>query len=568
MHWVYRKICIPSVATVPLTPFELFYGHRLDVSSSQPFSCLAYVHLQKDQRPALAPHAAQCVFIGYPLDYKGWRFWWLQSRKEIISDSVVFRESMFPFCKPGLSGVNISTNLSPPTTQRTISPLLESPVPAFTLFPALPAAPTGPPLLPPACPLSPQPALHSQPASPHPLLPPVMPSDDPSPRLVVGIPHSAADLSAFATPPTVPFAIVAPPAANVERPRTPPAVRDLMDSFEHHPSCEAPLPDKHPSCARQPSALAKANTRQVSTWTASNDVTVPIVDVIECAFIASHSMELKLLTEALMHLDAESWISAALAEIEAHVENGTWELTQLLPGKRAIGSQWVFKLKWKPDGSINKYKGRIIAQGFSQVRGIHYNEVFASMARMATMQMVIALAAVEDLELDSVDVSTAFLNGDIDAEIYMKIPEGLGVEGDPAPGEDPKRWVVHLLKGLYGIKQGPRIWSLKLHSVLTSISFEWTDCNHSVYVYCHDGVQIMVLIHVDDLLLMSNSKEVLHAIKTELASHFKLHNLGPAMSILGMKIVHDHANHSISLSQPSYIHSILEDFHMADCNPL
>ena len=236
------------------------------------------------------------------------------------------------------------------------------------------------------------------------------------------------------------------------------------------------------------------------------------------------------------------------------MENSTWELTQLPPRKRAIGSCWVFKLKWKLDGSINKYKGRIIAQGFSQVWGIHYNKVFA-------------LVVVEDLELDLVDMSTVFLNGDIDAEIYMKIPEGLGVEGDPALGEDSKWWVVHLLKGLYGIKQGPRIWSLKLHSVLTSIGFEWTDCNHSIYVYCCDGVWIMVLIHMDDLLLASNSKEALHAVKTELASHFKLHDLGPATLILGMKIVHDCANHSISLLQPSYICSILEDFHMADCNP-
>jgi len=106
------------------------------------------------------------------------------------------------------------------------------------------------------------------------------------------------------------------------------------------------------------------------------------------------------------------------------------------------------------------------------VQGVHYNEVFASTARMAAMCTVIAIAATEDLELESVDVSTAFLNGDIDAEIYMKIPEGLEVEGNPQPGEDPKCWVVRLLKGLYGIKQGPQIWALKLHSVLTNIGFE------------------------------------------------------------------------------------------------
>ena len=121
----------------------------------------------------------------------------------------------------------------------------------------------------------------------------------------MGIPRSAAVPSIIVTPPAVPFAIVAPPAVDVEQPRTPPTFRDLIDSFEHHPSHEAPLPDKHLSHARQPGALAEANTGQVSTWTASDDVTVPIVDMIECVFIASHSMELKLLVEALTHPDAE-----------------------------------------------------------------------------------------------------------------------------------------------------------------------------------------------------------------------------------------------------------------------
>ena len=224
-------------------------------------------------------------------------------------------------------------------------------------------------------------------------------------------------------------------------------------------------------------------------------------------------------------------------------------------------------MKRKPDRLIDKYKGHIVAQGFSQLQGVHYNEVFGSMARMAAMRAIIAMAATEDLELDSVDVSTAFLNGEIDVEIYMKIPDGLSVEGGPGPGEDPKRWVVQLLKGLYGIKQGPRIWALKLHSVLTGIGFERTDCDHLVYVYRRDGILIMLPIHVDDLLLASNSREVLQRVKSELGSHFKLHDLGPATSILGMKIVRDHAAHTVNLSQPGYIRSILDDFNMSDCNP-
>ena len=93
-----------------------------------------------------------------------------------------------------------------------------------------------------------------------------------------------------------------------------------------------------------------------------------------------------------------------------------------------------------------------MAQGYSQIAGIHYGEVFASMACMAAMHAVIALAEIEDLELKTVNILTAFLNGEIDKEIFMKIPEGLEVDGEPAPGEDPKRWVLQLLKGLYGIK--------------------------------------------------------------------------------------------------------------------
>ena len=294
---------------------------------------------------------------------------------------------------------------------------------------------------------------------------------------------------------------------------------------------------------------------------------IPVVDVIEYTFNTSGSMEPRTLTDTVTHPDAASWIAAALVEIEAHLENGTWELAQLPLGRRAVGSCWVFKVKRRPDGSIDKYKGRIVVQGFSQVQGMHYNEVFASTAHMAAMRTVITMSAAEDLELNSVDVSTAFLNGNIDTEIYMKIPDGLSVEGDPGPGEDPKHWVVCLLKGLYGIKQGPHIWALKLHLVLTEIGFEQTDCNHSVYVYRHSDVCIMLPIHVDDLLLASNSRDALQFVKNKLGSHFKLHDLGPATSILGMKIVRNHATRTISLSQPGYTKLILNDFCMSDCNP-
>lgn len=518
-HWLYGKIRLPGSATAPLTPYDLFYGRRPNLSALRPFGCLSYVHLQKDQRPALGSHALQCVLIGYPTDYKGWKFWDPSARKEIISDSVVFRESVFPFRKSSLSGVGLSSDLEPPATS-----------PIHTLPPSLNQIPPSP-ILPPA--------VHFD-APPTPSLPsPVAPPAPPPP---------------------------APPLDLPERPRTPAAVKNLTSFFEHHPSLDDALPEKCHSRARCPGALAEAHT--VTEQSDGGDsLAIPLVDAVEWAFLTSDSIEPRTLADALKRADADKWVAAALAEIDAHVRNGTWVLTQLPPGRRAIGSRWVFKVKRLPDGSIDKYKGRIVAQGFSQVQGVHYNEVFAPTARMAAVRTVIAIAATEDLELETVDISTAFLNGDIDAEIYMKIPEGLEVDGEPLPGEDPKRWVVRLLKGLYGIKQGPRIWSLKLHSVLTSIGFERTSCDYSVYVYHRDGVRIFVPIHVDDLLIASNSKSAIKHVKSELSSHFVLHDLGPATSILGIKISRDRSKRTISLSQPGYIESILSDFSMSDCNP-
>ena len=126
---------------------------------------------------------------------------------------------------------------------------------------------------------------------------------------------------------------------------------------------------------------------------------------------------------------------------------------------------------------------------------------------------------------------------------------------------------MRLLKGLYGIKQGPRIWALKLHLVLTSIGFECIDCDYSVYVYQRGDDHIMMPIRIDDLLLASNSKATVQRVKSDLMTLFKIHDQGPTTSILGIKIERDHAACTISLSQPGYVESILELFGMADCNP-
>jgi hypothetical protein len=289
---------------------------------------------------------------------------------------------------------------------------------------------------------------------------------------------------------------------------------------------------------------------------------IPVVDGIECALNTSTTIEPKTLAEALQRPDGDQYLASAIAEVKAHLENGTWKLARLPRGKRAIGSRWVFKIKRKSDGSIDKYKGRIVAKGYAQREGIDYTETFAPTARFGALRTVIALAAMEDWELESVDISTAFLNGDIDAEVYMRKPEGVEF-----PGFEGSEWVLQLLKGLYGIKQGPRIWSQKLHTVLTSIGFQRLESDHSVFIYERDGTKMVVPVHVDDLVLASSSKKAIEKVKSELRARFKIHEQGPTSFILGVKLERDRAARTISLSQPAYIDSILHTYRMQDCNP-
>lgn len=283
---------------------------------------------------------------------------------------------------------------------------------------------------------------------------------------------------------------------------------------------------------------------------------VPMADILEYAFAVSDTMEPKSLAEALARPDAERWIESAIEEIKAMIANKTWEVVALPHGRKAIGSRWVFKIKRNSDGSIERYKGRIVAKGFLQREGVDYKEAFAPTVRLSAVRTVLALAAYEDMELESVDISTAFLNGEMEEEVYMRIPEGVEVD---AGTEEKGEWVVRLLKAIYGLKQAGRMWSKKLHSVLSSLGYKRTECEHSFYIYEKGKTKVFVPVYVDDLTIASNDKEAVIKLKEDLKAQFKLRDLGPTEFILGIKVERDRPNRTVYLSQSSYIQSILDD---------
>jgi hypothetical protein len=259
--------------------------------------------------------------------------------------------------------------------------------------------------------------------------------------------------------------------------------------------------------------------------------------------------------------DADLWYQAAVKEMEVHIENGTWELVKLPPGCKAIGSQWVFKVKRNADGSVERYKARVVAKGFSQRPGVDFDETFAPTTKWAALRVIFALAALEDWELESIDISNAYLNGKLkDVEVYMSQPEGFAEKDDA--------WVARLLKGLYGLKQGGREWFKWLEQVLSQLGFTRIRADGSIFIWAKDGVQVICPVFVDDITFASKSKVKIAELKAAIAKHFKLRDLGPATFQLGVEIIRNCKARTLHLTQHRYCLDLLKCYGFTDCSPV
>ena len=224
-------------------------------------------------------------------------------------------------------------------------------------------------------------------------------------------------------------------------------------------------------------------------------------------------------------------------------------------------SKWVFRIKRNADGSIDRYKARLVAKGYSQVEGVDYSETFAPVAKMTSLRMLLAMAAIEDLELQQLDVKTAFLNGMLEEEIFMEQPEGF-----VAPGKE--HLVCKLERSLYGLKQAPRAWYERLHAHLVKQQFERCAADHSVYVSRKGADFMIVLVYVDDLILASNSPTMLQQFKVVMEAEFKMSDLGEANLFLGLQLVRDRKERVIRLMQTRYAEDVLRRFGMEESKPI
>ena len=225
-------------------------------------------------------------------------------------------------------------------------------------------------------------------------------------------------------------------------------------------------------------------------------------------------------------------------------------------------SKWVFKVKRDADGGVSRYKARLVAQGYSQAAGIDYNEVFSPVARATTIRSLLAVANIYDLEIHQMDVTTAFLNGTLDHEIYMEQPRGF-VDASKAD------YVCKLKKGLYGLKQAARCWNNTLTQYLISEGYIKSTADECIYFKVNDdGSFVLFPLYVDDLFPISNNTQFLIEEKRKIKAKFQMVDNGDIHYVLGMQISRNRANTVLTIGHPNYLLSILKRFKMERCKPV
>ncbi|KAJ0482376.1 putative RNA-directed DNA polymerase [Helianthus annuus] len=267
--------------------------------------------------------------------------------------------------------------------------------------------------------------------------------------------------------------------------------------------------------------------------------------------------------EAIKSKESSDWMIAMHNEMESLHRNGTWDLVPIPKRKRPVKCKWVYKLK-EPVNPTEKprYKARLVAKGYSQIPGIDYTDVYSPVVKHTSIRVLLGLVASNDYELEQLDVTTTFLNSELEEEIFMQKPEGFVV-----PGKE--NYVCKLNKSLYGLKQSPRQWYERFDSFMTSHEFKRCTCDSCVYnKNCDDGSMIYLLLYVDDMLIATKDMKEIQKLKDQLKADFEMKDLGAAKKILGMEIVRDRKSRVLHLSQKNYIEKVLRRFNMHEAKPV
>jgi hypothetical protein len=489
---VHIRNLIPKVGQ-RLTPYELMFQKKPSVDHLRVFGCSAHVHIPKDQRKKTDPVSTTGMFVGYAQFSKAWRVLTWRTGKLVIieSASVTFAEHV----SPSIQELN----------QKLLVPVDSTPFPDDDdfFFMGLVPIPT---------------AQHTSVAAATPCV--AEDSQGELSRTLVDTLENSATLE----------------RQDNESMNSESADSEVGDA-ENEAAGGAGGIDPNtvgidmPGAARYPSRERNAPDRLVFNVRAGADYDNPTVE------------------QALKREDAPMWIEAINSELRAVFEKTVYEESELPKGRKALTMRFVLTIKRDVYGNIEKYKARLVVRGFMQKEGVDFHQIFAPTAQSSSFRILCSIAAQQRLDIQQIDVSTAFLNGELAEEVYVSLPSIV-------PGSCR---VWRLKKALYGLRQAAKAWNDKLTTELIELGWRQSGADPCLFYKGTFRDTVYFLVHVDDGIFVGMTTQV-NAAKAEVASIFQIKDIGPINQYLGIEVIR--SDSGIYLTQKEYVRNILQRFGM------
>jgi hypothetical protein len=504
---------LPSINSVK-SPFELLFHKSPDFKLLKVFGCECWPYLRPYNSHKLSFRSLSCVFLGYSKPHVGYKCLHIPTGRIYVARHVTFNETMFPFQVSSMPTPSMSpTSTILPTNLRVQPVFPHSSFHQPTLSPSPPLM-TSPPLeLSPT--LSPP---HSSMSSPPPLV---------SSNNTINTPaHNR--LSTTNSSPT-------PLSPNPPSPASSPPVE--------------PPPRTHLMVTR-----AQNNIHQPKRYT-DGSVKYPLPRAYTASLVCNE-IEPTSYTQAAKDV---KWRAAMAEEFNALIKTGTWTLVPKTSSMNVVGAKWVFRIKRKADGCIERYKARLVAKGFHQREGVDFFETYSPVVKPITVRAMLSLAVSAGWDIKQVDVSNAFLHGHLQETVYMSQPPGFVHPMYPDA-------VCLLKKALYGLKQAPRAWYHRFSSRLLELGFYGSKSDNSLFIYKSDSITIFALVYVDDIILTGSHTSAINELIHTLSRDFPMKDLGDLHYFLGVSVTR--VTNGLHLSQSRYISDILTRTKMSTAKPI
>ena len=261
---------------------------------------------------------------------------------------------------------------------------------------------------------------------------------------------------------------------------------------------------------------------------------------------------------ALTSPHASYWRDAIARELRGLMENETWVMVLMMnvpPGSNIMHCHYVFTIKRNADGTIDKFKARLVADGNTQKHGIDFDRVFSAVVKASTLRLLLVLAALHDYDLHQIDIRQAYIQAKLDTDLYMQPPPGVA-----AYDSKGNRLVCKLRRSLYGLKQAGREWAGLFSAFLANWGFTRSKIDTCLYTYRIGSTFLWAAVYVDDVLLVSNNQALRARFMSALSARFPTDDKGELQWLLGIAITRDRSSRSIALAQELYICDLITKF--------